>query len=142
MFIHSKYKSLHLLTPYSQSIPQHPFSLWQLQVFSLCLQLCFCFVDRFICAIFYIPHISDSIVYLFFSFFLSFFHLFRAADTAYEGSQARGRIRAVIAGLHHSHSSVRTEQHLRSTPQLMAMPLREAKNQTCILMDASQILFC
>ena len=73
LFIHSKYKSLHLLTPYSQSIPQHPFSLWQLQVFSLCLQLCFCFVDRFICAIFYIPHISDSIVYLFFSFFLFFF---------------------------------------------------------------------
>ena len=40
---------------------------------------------------------------LFFFFFLSFS---RATPTAYGGSQARGLIRAVAAGLHHSHSKV------------------------------------
>ena len=33
-------------------------------------------------------------------------------------SQARGQIGAVIAGLHHSHSSARSKPHLRPTPQL------------------------
>ena len=41
---------------------------------------------------------------------------------AYGGSQARSRIRAVAAGLHHSHSNVGTEPHLQLTPQLRAMP--------------------
>ena len=36
-----------------------------------------------------------------------FFCFFRAAPTAYGGSQARGRIRAIAAGLHHSHSNSR-----------------------------------
>jgi len=36
------------------------------------------------------------------------------------GSQARGRIRAVAAIPHHSHSKARSKQCLRSTPQLMA----------------------
>ena len=34
-----------------------------------------------------------------------FFCLFRAAPTAYGGSQARGLIGAVAAGLRHSHSN-------------------------------------
>ena len=34
--------------------------------------------------------------------FLFFFGFFRATPTAYGGSQARGRIGAVAAGLHHS----------------------------------------
>ena len=37
------------------------------------------------------------------------FCLFRAAPTAYEGSQARGRIRAVAAGLSQSHSNAGSE---------------------------------
>ena len=37
---------------------------WQPQVCSLCLWVCFSFVDRFICAIFSIPHKSDIIRYL------------------------------------------------------------------------------
>ena len=45
--------------------------------------------------------------------------LFRAATTAYGGSQARGLIGAKVADLHHSHSSARSEPHLRPTPQLM-----------------------
>ena len=38
---------------------------------------------------------------------LSFF--FRAALMAYGGSQARGRIGAIAAGLHHCHSNARSE---------------------------------
>ena len=41
---------------------------------------------------------------------------------AYGGSQARGRIGAAAAGLHHSHSNLGSELCLRLTPQLMAMP--------------------
>ena len=41
----------------------------------------------------------------FFFFFLSFFAISWAALTAYGGSQARGRIGAVAAGLHQSHSN-------------------------------------
>ena len=40
------------------------------------------------------------------------FAFFRAVPVAYGGSQARGQIRAVAAGLHHSHSNVRSEPHL------------------------------
>ena len=51
-----------------------------------------------------------------------FFFLFRAAPAAYGGSQSRGPIRAVAAGLHHSHSIARSKPCLRPTPQLTAMP--------------------
>lgn len=44
------------------------------------------------------------------------FFLFRAAPLADGGSQARGRIRAVAAGLCHSHSKARSQPHLRPTP--------------------------
>ena len=40
----------------------------------------------------------------------------------YGSSQARGLIRAVAAGLHHSQSDSGSEPPLLSTPQLMAMP--------------------
>ena len=50
------------------------------------------------------------------------FVLFRAASTAYGDSQARGRIRAVAARLHHSHSNIRSKPRLRPTPQLTATP--------------------
>ena len=38
-----------------------------------------------------------------------FFGIFRATAMAYGGSQARGQIGAVGAGLHHSHSNARPE---------------------------------
>ena len=47
---------------------------------------------------------------------------FRAAPTAYGGSQARGRIRAVAADVHHGHSNVTFEMRLRPTPWLTATP--------------------
>ena len=38
--------------------------------------------------------------------------IFRAASAAYEGSQARGPIRATATVLLHSHSNARSEPHL------------------------------
>ena len=59
----------------------------------------------------------------YFAFASSFiFVFFRAALVAYAGSQARGRIGSVAAGLHHSHSNIRSEPRLRPTAQLTAMP--------------------
>ena len=75
--------------------------------------------------------------------FISLFCLFRAAPAAYGSSQARGPVGATAAGLHHSHS--RSEPRLRPTPQLRPLwifkPLSEARDQTCVLRDASQIRF-
>ena len=61
----------------------------------------------------------DSFLFFFWSFV---FCPFRAIATAYEGSQARGRIGATAAGLHYSHSNAGFEPHLQPTPQLTAMP--------------------
>ena len=41
-------------------------------------------------------------------FYLFIYCLFRAAPTAYGGSQVRGQIRAVATCLHHSHSNARS----------------------------------
>ena len=46
----------------------------------------------------------------------------RATPMAYGGSQAQGLIRALAAGLHHSHSNKGSELRLQPTPQLMATP--------------------
>ena len=50
------------------------------------------------------------------------FFIFRATLVAYGDSQARGRIRATVAGLYYSHSHIRSELCLQPTPQLTAMP--------------------
>ena len=47
---------------------------------------------------------------------------FRAAPTAYGGSQARGLIGAIAAGLHYSHSNARSEPRLQPTSQLTVVP--------------------
>ena len=61
-----------------------------------------------------------------FSFFLFFFFcLFAiswAAPAAYGGSQARGLIGAIAAGLRQSHSNAESELHRQPTPQLTATP--------------------
>ena len=56
-------------------------------------------------------------IYLFCLFAIS-----RATPAAYGGSQARGQIRAVDAGLHQSHSNTGSKPRLGPTPQLTAMP--------------------
>ena len=48
-------------------------------------------------------HLQQPITFFF------FFYLFRAAPAAYGNFQARGRIGAIVAGLHHSHSNPRSE---------------------------------
>ena len=62
---------------------------------------------------------------------ISFLVFLGMHPVAYGGSQARGGIGAVAAGLHHS-----------SRQCLIPNPKSEARDQTCILMDASQIRFC
>ena len=78
------------------------------------------------------------------------FCLFRTAPMAYGGSQARGQIRAVAPGLHHSHNHMGSKPCLQPTPQLTAIgvtssqilnPLTEARDWTYILMDTSLIRF-
>ena len=72
-----------------------------------------------------------------------FFFLFRAKHAAYGGSQARGRIGSVAAGLCHSHSNIGSRPSLKPKPRLTAIPdpypLSKAVYRTCVLMDASQI---
>ena len=83
-------------------------------------------------------------VFFFFFLLLLLFCLFRAVAAADGGSQARGQFGAVDAGLHHGHSNARSEPHLQTTLQLTAPPdpkLSEARERTCIFMDASQIHF-
>ena len=54
---------------------------------------------------------DSALIFFFFFCLLSFFFL-RAAPEAYGRSQARGLIRAVAAGLHHSHSHSASEPYL------------------------------
>ena len=65
---------------------------------------------------------------------------------AYRGSQARGQTGAVTAGLCHSHSKMGSKPvcnlHQSSWQCWIPNPLSEARDQTCVLMDASQIHFC
>ena len=56
------------------------------------------------------------------SFSFCLFAISWAAPVAYGDSQARGRIGAVAAGLHQSHSNAGSKPRLRPTPQLMATP--------------------
>ena len=62
------------------------------------------------------------------NFFFCLFVFFRATPAAYGGSQARGPIGTVAADLYHS-----SQQH-----QILNR-LSKARDQTCILMDASQV---
>ena len=65
---------------------------------------------------------SYSFFYFYFIIIIIFcpFAVSWATPAAYGGSQARGRIRPVAAGLHHSHSNTGSELHLWPTPQLTA----------------------
>ena len=73
------------------------------------------------------------------------FCLFRATPAAYGGSQARGLIGAIAAGLHHSHSHARSELRLPPTPSSwqhrILNPLGEARDWIHNLMVPSQIHF-
>ena len=69
--------------------------------------------------------------------------LLRASHMAYGSSQARSQIRATAAILYHSHINLGSESLLRpSWQRWIPDPLSEARDQTRILKDTSQILFC
>ena len=55
---------------------------------------------------------DDAFSFFFLSFFLVFLPFLELLPTAYGLSQARGLIRAVAAGLHHSQSNVGSEPRL------------------------------
>ena len=63
-------------------------------------------------------------IYQFDKVFIFIFLLFRATPAAYRGFQAKGQVRAIAAGLHHSHSNSGSKPRLRPTPQLTATPDR------------------
>ena len=79
------------------------------------------------------------------AFVFVFLFLFRAAPSTHGGSQVRGQIRAVATSLHYSHSkpdlSCVCDLHHSSQQCQIFNPLSKARNQTCVLMDASQIHF-
>ena len=54
--------------------------------------------------------------------YVCLFAIYWAAPMVYGGSQARGRIGAVAAGLGQSHSNAGSKPRLQPTPQLMATP--------------------
>ena len=54
----------------------------------------------------------EVILLILFLFLFCLFVFSRAAPAAHGGSQARGLIRAVAAGLHHSQSNTRSKPHL------------------------------
>jgi len=59
-------------------------------------------------------------IYLFTYLLYLFILLFRATPVTHGSPQARGRIRATAADLHHSHSNTESEPCLRPTPQFKA----------------------
>ena len=54
-------------------------------------------------------------------FIYFFLFLFRAALRYMEIPRLGGRIGAIAASLHHNHNNVRSEPHLGTSPQFMAM---------------------
>ena len=76
--------------------------LWQILVESRIVTINLVVFFFFLSFLFLQPsHITYFGVFLFVCFAL----LFRATPAVYDSSQARGRIRATDAGLHHSHSN-------------------------------------
>ena len=79
----------------------------------------------------------------FFFFFFFFFGLCKATPTAFGSAQARDRIRAEAASLHHSHSSTGSKPHLQPTHSSQQCqihnPLVKARGWTLVLMDTSQV---
>ena len=68
--------------------------------------------------------------------------LFWAAFEAYRSFQARAPIGAVAAGLCHSHSHSRSSTYPAVYSNARSLtPLSEARDQTHILMDTSQVFF-
>ena len=85
-------------------------------------------------------------IFLFSSLFFLVFYHYRAAPTAYGGSQARGPIGAVAASLHSTtampDSSHVCDLHYSSWQCRILNPLSEARDRTCVYVGTSQLCFC
>ena len=86
---------------------------------------------------------QGSVPYASFScrFFFLFSCLFRAKPSTYGGSQARGLIRAIAAGLRHRQSNT-GPSHVCDLHHSSWQRWREARDRTHNLMVPSQICFC
>ena len=88
-----------------------------------------------------------SFLYSIFYYSLLFFpHFLRPHPMACGGSQARGQIGVIAAGLHHSHSNSGSEQslhdlHHTSWQCQILNPLSKAGDGTLVLMDTGWICF-
>ena len=85
------------------------------------------------------------VMYMWGFVFVFVFCLFRAARAAHGSSQARGWIRAVAAGLCHSHSHAYPSQvydlHHSSWQCQIFNPLNEARALTIIFMDTNRVCY-
>ena len=90
----------------------------------------------------YINVMLFSLFYLFYFYFL----LFRAPFVAYGGSQAKGQIRAIAAGLATATAMQNVSRicdlHYRSWQRQILNPLSEARDWNRYLRIPSQIHFC
>ena len=68
-------------------------------------------------------------------------HLPQVTQTRNGSSPARGRIRAIAAHLHHSHSQTVCHLHHSSWQCQIPDPLSKARDRTHIFMDTSRIYF-
>ena len=84
-------------------------------------------------------HGAGNPVLMFQTFIL--FCLFKVPPVAYRSSQARSPIGAVAASLHHSHGSAISEPRC-SWQRHILNPLSKARDQSCILMDATHVHYC
>jgi len=87
--------------------------------------------------------IGESIPFLFFFFFFFFFLLFRATPTAYGNSQARGQTRAAAIRLHHQRQiQAMSVTYTTAHGNAGSLTKIEARDQTHIFMDTSQVCYC
>ena len=115
----------------SSAVQQSPTNIDVEHLLTCLLAICIVFGETSIksSAHFLISLFVFVVIELYELFFLFCFVLFcfvfchsMVAPTAFGGSQARGQIGAVAAGLCQSHSNARSEPHLRPIPQLTATP--------------------
>ena len=97
---------------------------------------CFIFILFYFILLYFILFCFVLLFYfiLFYFILLFYFHLFKAVPTAHGGSQARGGIRAVAAGLRHSHSNSRFQAASAAyttghSKRQILNPLSEARDQ-------------
>ena len=85
---------------------------------------CFCGVPQSLSGCVFIIICLQVFLFIYLFIYFCLFAISWPAPAAYGGSQPRGLIRAVVSGLHQSHSNAGSEPHLQPTPQLTAMPDR------------------